>query len=86
MPGDGGRQKEALRYAFDRSIMIDFRGAKINSDTGFLLLKEMDERFGIIGLCSAKTSSPGPAARGNRGGEAIGSKQKSSQRDWPYSH
>jgi hypothetical protein len=28
--------------------MIDFPGAKISSDTGFLLLREMDERFDII--------------------------------------
>ncbi len=49
MLGDGGSQKEALRPDFDRSIMIDFRGAKISSDTGFLLLREMDERFDIIG-------------------------------------
>jgi len=28
--------------------MIDFPGAKISSDTGFLLLWEMDERFNII--------------------------------------
>ena len=52
MLGDGGSQKEALRPNFDRSIMIDFRGAKISSDTGFLLLREMDERFDIIGSMS----------------------------------
>ena len=49
MLGDAGSPKEALRPNFDRSIMIDFRGAKISSDTGFLLLREMDERFGVIG-------------------------------------
>ncbi len=52
MLGDGGSQKEALRPNFDCSIMIDFRGAKISSDTGFLLLREMDERFDIIGPMS----------------------------------
>ena len=52
MPGCGGSQKEALRPNFDRSIMIDFRGARISSDTGFLLLREMDERFDIIGPMS----------------------------------
>ena len=44
MLGNGGSQKEALRPNFDRSIVIDFQGAKISSDTGFLLLREMDER------------------------------------------
>ena len=52
MRGDGGSQKEALRPDFNRSIMIDFRGAKISSDTGFLLLREMDERFNVIGPIS----------------------------------
>ncbi len=52
MPGDGGSQKEALRPSFDRSIMIDFQGAKISSDTDFLLLRETDERFDIIGPMS----------------------------------
>lgn len=28
---------------------MDFQGAKITSDTGFLLLREIDERFGILG-------------------------------------
>ena len=45
----GEGQKEAIRPDFDRSIMIDFQGAKITSDVGFLVLREIDERFGILG-------------------------------------
>ena len=45
----GGSQKEAIRSDFNRSIMIDFQGAKITSDVGFLLFRELDERFSIIG-------------------------------------
>jgi len=52
MLGDGGNQKEVLRPDFNRSILVDFRGARINSNTGFLLLREMDERFDIIGPMS----------------------------------
>jgi len=33
---------------FNRAIMIDFQGATISSDTGFSLLREVDERFRII--------------------------------------
>jgi hypothetical protein len=58
MLGDGGSQKEALRPDFDRSIMIDFQGAKISSDTGFLLLREMDERFGVIGPICDRLEDP----------------------------
>ncbi|MGO9567538.1 MAG: IS1380 family transposase [Desulfomonilaceae bacterium] len=48
MVGSGENERETIRPEFDRSIMIDFQGAKITSDTGFLLLREMDERFGIL--------------------------------------
>ena len=46
----GESQKEVLRPDFNRSIMIDFQGATISSDTGFILLREVDERFKIIDL------------------------------------
>ncbi len=48
MLDSGESQKEAIRPDFNRSIMMDFQGAKITSDVGFLLLREIDERFGII--------------------------------------
>jgi hypothetical protein len=44
----GENQKELIRPEFNRSIMIGFRGATISSDTGFILLHEIDERFRII--------------------------------------
>lgn len=49
MLGCGESQKEAIRPDFNRAIMIDFQGATISSDTGFILLREVDERFKIIG-------------------------------------
>ena len=48
MISSGESQKEAIRPDFNRSIMIDFQGATISSDTGFILLREVDERFKII--------------------------------------
>jgi len=44
----GESQKEAIRPDFNRSIMIDFQGAIISSDVGFLLMREIDKRFRII--------------------------------------
>jgi hypothetical protein len=38
--------------------MIDFLGSKISSDTGFLLLREMDDRFDIIGPMSVCLKDP----------------------------
>jgi hypothetical protein len=49
MSGSGERERETIRLQFDRSIVMDFQGAKITSDTGFLLLREVDERFNILG-------------------------------------
>ncbi len=49
MSGSGEEQRETIRPEFNPAIMIDFQGAKITSDTGFLLLREIDERFGIMG-------------------------------------
>jgi hypothetical protein len=48
MSGSGERERETIRPEFDRSIVMDFQGAKITSDTGFLVLREIDERFGIL--------------------------------------
>src|SRR4030043_869020 len=44
----GESRKEVIRPDFNRSIMIDFQGAKITSDVGFLLMREIDDRFKII--------------------------------------
>jgi len=44
----GDKKKGTIRPDFDRSISIDFQGAKITSDTGFLLNREIDQRFNIL--------------------------------------
>jgi hypothetical protein len=44
--GEAG--KRSIRPDFNRSVMIDFKGAKITSDAGVIMLREVDERFGII--------------------------------------
>ena len=49
MHDHGEDQKEVIRPDFNRSILMDFLGAKLSADTGFLLLREIGERFGIIG-------------------------------------
>jgi len=48
MLNSGESQKEIIRPDFNRAIMTDFQGATINSDAGFLLLREIDGRFKII--------------------------------------
>ena len=39
----GDKKKGTIRPDFDKSISIDFQGAKITSDTGFLLMREIDQ-------------------------------------------
>jgi hypothetical protein len=48
MLDSGESQKEVIRPDFNRAIMIDFQGATITSNVGFLLLREIDDRFKII--------------------------------------
>jgi len=50
MLASGESQKGSIRTNFNRSIMIDFQGANISSDSGFILLREIGERFRIIDL------------------------------------
>jgi len=48
MLDSGESQKEVIRPEFNQAIMIDFQGAKITSGVGFLLLREIEDRFKII--------------------------------------
>ena len=43
----GEGRTNGISCRFNPSIGINFQGAKISSDTGILLLREIDERFGI---------------------------------------
>ena len=43
----GERKNSSVMPSFNRTIRIDFRGAKISSDAGVLILREIDERFNI---------------------------------------
>ena len=43
----GEERTNGIRCRFNPSIGLNFQGAKISSDTGILLLREIDERFGI---------------------------------------
>ena len=48
MPDSGENQKEAIHPDFNRAIMIDFQGAQITLDVGFLLMREIDNRFNAV--------------------------------------
>jgi len=54
----GDKQRETIRPEFDRSINIDFQGAKITSDTGFLIFREIDQRFNILHAAASQIDDP----------------------------
>ena len=45
---NGETKSDAIRPGFNKSIFIDFAGAKITSDAGFLLMRKVDQMFDII--------------------------------------
>ncbi|MGA2734790.1 MAG: transposase [Syntrophobacteraceae bacterium] len=45
----GDKHRGTIRPEFDCSISIDFQDTKITSDTGFLVMREVDQRFNILG-------------------------------------
>jgi len=47
MIDNGEKQNSGVIPSFNRSIRIDFQGAKISSDAGIMMLREIDERFSV---------------------------------------
>ena len=58
MLGNGEAQNRIIRPEFNRSILINFLGAKITSDAGFLSLREIDERFKVIAPIEGEIDDP----------------------------
>ncbi len=58
MFGNGEAQNGIIRPEFNRSILLDFLGAKITSDAGFLVLREIDERFKVTAPMVREVDDP----------------------------
>ena len=58
MLGNGEAQDRIIRPEFNRSILMDFLGAKITSDAGFLALREIDERFKVTAPMGREIDDP----------------------------
>ena len=46
----GEKEKQALRIEFDRELKLQFHGAKITSDAGILIHRELVEAMGLTGM------------------------------------
>src|SRR5437016_2803513 len=43
----GERQEQSFQLSFNGSLRVDFQGARVTSDGGLLLVRELDERLGF---------------------------------------
>jgi hypothetical protein len=59
---EGAGSDRGHRVDFDRRVRLEFRGAQISSDGGLLVMRELDDAFGLSGLASE-------ALRDNRTGK-----------------
>ena len=59
---EGASSDRGDRVDFDRRVRLEFRGAQISSDGGLLVMRELDDAFGLSGLGSE-------ALRDNRTGK-----------------
>ena len=50
----GEARKEAFRVHFDRQVKLEFHGAKLTSDGGLLIYRELDEALGLTEMTTSK--------------------------------
>ncbi len=46
----GEGRKRAFQVQFDRRLKLEFHGAKITSDAGILVHRELDEAMGLMAM------------------------------------
>ena len=56
----GEKKTGTIKPDFNGSISIDIQGAKITSDTGFLVMREIDQRFNILNAAASQIADPRP--------------------------
>jgi hypothetical protein len=54
----GERKKRPLRLTFDRRVKLEFHGARVSSDGGLLLYRELEEKLGLMALAEERLVDP----------------------------
>lgn len=44
------KQNQLFQLSFNRCLKVDFQGSGVTSDSGLLLVRELDERLGLSAL------------------------------------
>jgi hypothetical protein len=52
----GETQQRPFQLSFNTSLKIDFQGSRVTSDGGLVLVRKLDERFGLSELMSRHLS------------------------------
>ncbi len=55
----GETQKQPFQLSFDSSLRVEFQGARVTSDGGLILLRELDERLGLSALMQRHLTDSG---------------------------
>ena len=48
----GERQNQPFQLSFNPALKVDFQGSRVTSDGGLILMRELDERLGLISSLS----------------------------------
>jgi len=43
----GEKQNQPFQLSFNASLKVDFQGSRVTSDSGMVLVRELDERLGL---------------------------------------
>ena len=75
----GERKKRVLRVGFDRSVKLEFHGARISSDAGLMLHRELDEVPGLTTMIESELSG---VLRGDMAGLQCRQGSRRHRRSW----
>jgi hypothetical protein len=64
---EGAREAGNGRLGFDRRVRLEFRGTQLSSDGGLLVMRELDDAFGLSDLASGLSMTPVAARTGFTG-------------------